>query len=118
MGMVGCMSAILMFIVKVDAASGKNSLNSQFLYLKLNFLTSASQLVLNHCQNCSAFNCSFDEFVGEKVVSPPHSSAILAPRKYRSMEQNRKPRDKSTNQWTPYLRQRRQGYTMEKRQPL
>ena len=38
--------------------------------------------------------------------------------KYRSMEQNRKPRDKFTNLWTPYLRQRRQGYTMEKRQPL
>ena len=26
--------------------------------------------------------------------------------KYRSMEQNRKPRDKSTNLWTPYLQQR------------
>ena len=38
--------------------------------------------------------------------------------KYRSTEQNRKPRDKSTNLWSPYLRQRRQGYTMEKRQPL
>ena len=26
-----------------------------------------------------AFKCSFDEFVGEKVVSPSYSSAILAP---------------------------------------
>ena len=44
---------------------------------------------------------------------------VLAQRqKYRSMEQNRKPRDKSMNLWTPYLRQRRQGDTMEKRQPL
>ena len=44
---------------------------------------------------------------------------VLAQRqKYRSMEQNIKPRVKSTNLWTPYLRQRRQGYTMEKRQPL
>ena len=34
---------------------------------------------------------------------------------YRSMEQNRKPRDKSTNLWSPYLRQRRQVYTMEKK---
>ena len=34
------------------------------------------------------------------------------------MEQNRKPRDKPMNLWTSYLRQRRQGYTMEKRQPL
>ena len=44
---------------------------------------------------------------------------VLAQRqKYRSMEQNRKPRDKSTNLWTSYLQQRRLGYTMEKRQPL
>ena len=34
------------------------------------------------------------------------------------LEQNRKPKDKSTYLWTPYLRQRKQGYTMEKRQPL
>ena len=33
-------------------------------------------------------------------------------------EQNRKPRDKCMYLRTPYLRQRRQGYTMEKRQPL
>ena len=46
-------------------------------------------------------------------------SMVLAQRqKYRSMEQNIKPRNKSTNLWTPYLRQRRQEYTMEKRQPL
>ena len=44
---------------------------------------------------------------------------VLAQRqKYRSTEQNRKPRDKSMNLWTPYLQQRKQGYTMEKRQPL
>ena len=46
-------------------------------------------------------------------------SVILAQKqKYRSMEQNRKPRDKSTHLWTPYLWQRRQEYTMEKRQSL
>ena len=28
---------------------------------------------------CSAFKCSFDEFVGEKVASPSYSSAILGP---------------------------------------
>ena len=28
---------------------------------------------------CSAFRCSFDEFVGEKVVSPSRSSTVLAP---------------------------------------
>ena len=44
------------------------------------------------------------------------NSMVLAQRqKYRSMEQNRKPREKSTNLWSPYLRQRRQEYTMEKR---
>ena len=31
------------------------------------------------------------------------------------MKQNRKPRDKSTHLWTPHLQQRRQEYTMEKR---
>ena len=46
-------------------------------------------------------------------------SMVLAQRqKHRLMEQNRKPRDKYTNLWTPYFQQRRQGYTMEKRQPL
>ena len=43
-------------------------------------------------------------------------SMVLAQRQiYRSMEQNRKHRDKSMNLWSPYLRQRRQGYTMEKK---
>ena len=44
---------------------------------------------------------------------------VLAQRqKYRSMKQNRKPRDKSMHLWTPYLPQSRQEYTMEKRQSL
>ena len=44
---------------------------------------------------------------------------VLAQRqKYRSVEQNRKPRDKSTHLWTPYLQQKRQEYEMEKRQSL
>ena len=43
-------------------------------------------------------------------------SMVLARRqKYRSMEQNRKPRDKSMYLRTPYFQQRRQGYTMEKK---
>ena len=46
-------------------------------------------------------------------------SMVLAQKqKYRSMEQNKQPRDKSTHLWTPYLWQRRQEYTMEKRQFL
>jgi len=31
------------------------------------------------CGIYSAFKCYFDEFVGEKVVSPSYSSAILGP---------------------------------------
>ena len=43
-------------------------------------------------------------------------SMVLAQRqKYGSMEQNRKSIDKSMYLWTPYLRQRRQEYTMEKK---
>ena len=37
---------------------------------------------------------------------------------YTPLEQDRKPRDKSTHLWTPYLWQKRQEYTMEKRQCL
>ena len=38
--------------------------------------------------------------------------------KYRSMEQGRKTRDKPTHIWSPNLWQRRQTYTVDKRQPL
>ena len=31
------------------------------------------------CKLCSLVNCSFDEFVGEKVVSLSYSSAVLTP---------------------------------------
>ena len=41
-------------------------------------MTSASNQKL-FCEVCSAFGYSFDEFVGEKVVSPSYSSTILAP---------------------------------------
>ena len=59
---------------------------------------------------------------GLQTILQSHShqdSMVLAQRqKYRSMEQNRDPRDKSMNLWSPYLQQRRQGYRTEKRQPL
>ena len=49
----------------------------------------------------------------------PQDSMVLAQRqKYTSMELKRKPRDKSTHIWAPYLWQRRQEYTMEQRQSL
>ena len=71
--------------------SGLSSFVSLFIFYILSYLllktlgcfsgrlmTSASDQKL-FCELCSVFNCSFDEFVGEKVVSPSYSSAILAP---------------------------------------
>ena len=46
-------------------------------------MSSASDQKL-FCEVCSALNCSFNEFVGEKVVSPSYSSTILAPPPNRS----------------------------------
>ena len=53
---------------------------------------------------------------GSTTKPQSSDSMVLAQRqKYRSMEQNRKPRDKTTHLWTPYIRQRRQESTMEKK---
>ena len=40
-------------------------------------LMSSADIQKLFCAIHSAFKCSFDEFVGEKVVSPSYSSAIL-----------------------------------------
>ena len=46
-------------------------------------------------------------------------SMVLAQKqKYRSMEQDIKPRNKPMHPWVPYFWQRRQEYTMGQRQPL
>ena len=46
-------------------------------------------------------------------------SMVLAQKqKYRSMDKDRKPRDKPTHIWAPNLGQRRQEHTTEKRQSL
>ena len=42
-------------------------------------LMSSASIQKLFCGICSAFKCSFNEFVGEKVVSPSYSSAILGP---------------------------------------
>ena len=42
-------------------------------------LMSSASIQKLFCGICSAFKCSFDEFVGEKVVSPSYSSTILGP---------------------------------------
>ena len=41
------------------------------------FLMSSASIQKLCCIIYSALKCSFDEFVGEKVVSPSYSSAIL-----------------------------------------
>ena len=43
------------------------------------YLMSSASIQKLFCGMYSAFKCSFDEFVGEKVVSPSYSSAILGP---------------------------------------
>ena len=43
------------------------------------YLMSSAGIQKLFCGIYSAFKCSFDEFVGEKVFSPSYSSAILAP---------------------------------------
>ena len=40
-------------------------------------LVSPDSTQMFFCVICSVFKCSFDEFVGEEVVSLPYSSAIL-----------------------------------------
>ena len=42
-------------------------------------LMSSASIQKLFCRIYSAFRCSFDEFWGEKVVSPSYSSAILGP---------------------------------------
>ena len=50
--------------------------------------------------------------------SSQNNMVLAQKQKYRSMEQVRKPRDKPMHLWSTNLWQRRQGYTMEKRQSL
>ena len=48
----------------------------------------------------------------------PNSMVLTQRQKYTSLEPNRKPREKPMHLWTPYLWQRKQEYTMEKRTSL
>ena len=47
-------------------------------YFSGHLMSSASDQKL-FCEVCSAFKCSLNELVGEKVIFPSYSSAILAP---------------------------------------
>ena len=61
-----------------------------------------------------------DPWLQTILQSYSNQDSIVLPQKqkYRSMEQDRKPRGKPTHTWAPNLQQRRQEHTMEKRQPL
>ena len=50
--------------------------------------------------------------------SHQNSMVLAQKQKYRTMEQDREPRDKPMHLWVPYFWQRRQDYTMGQRQPL
>ena len=83
----------------------------------------AIQKTLNSQSNLEKENWNWrNQLAWLQALLQSHShqeSMVLAQRqKYRSMEQNRKSRDKSMHLWTPYLWQRRQEYTMERRQSL
>ena len=78
--------------------------------------TSNSKVILRKKNGTGGIN--LPDFRVLQSHSHQDSMVLEQRQKYRSMEQNRKPRDKYTNLWTTYLRQRRQEYTMEKRQPL
>ena len=49
-------------------------------------LMSSASIEKLFCGIYSAFKCSFDEFVGEKVFSPSYSSTILAPPQMTTLE--------------------------------
>ena len=61
-------------------------------------LMSSASIQKLFCGICSAFKCSLDEFVGEKVVSLSYSSAILGPPPtgYNLKDKGKKPTTKIT----------------------
>ena len=84
----------LLSFLRLPSQDGSPSLPLLFLFLFFIFfsyllsktmgclsgcLMSSASIQKLFCGIYSAFKCSFDEFVGEKVVSPSYSSAILEP---------------------------------------
>ena len=69
------------------------------------FLMSSAGIQKLFCGFYSAFKCSFDEFVGEKVVSPSYSSTILGtpPRPSLSLSVNRVQNTRVSNVLLPLI---------------
>ena len=87
-------------LLRLPSRNGSLSLTLLSLFLSFIFLSyllsktmgcfsgclmSSASIQKLFCGICLAFKCSFDEFVGEKVVSPSYSSAILGPPPYFSL---------------------------------
>ena len=82
-----------------------------------------TQKTLNHQSNIEKEKQSWRKQASclETILqsySNQDSMVLAQKQKYRSMEEDRKPRDKPRHLWSPNLWQRRQEYTMEKRQSL
>ena len=75
----------LLSLLRLPSPDGSQSLPLLSLFISFIFflppfeecLMSSASIQKMFCGTYSAFKCSFDEFVGEKVVSPSYSSAIL-----------------------------------------
>ena len=81
----------LLFYDSLPWISVPNSFVSLFIFYILSYLllkttgclsgclVSSASIQKVFCGICSVFKCSFNEFVGEKVVFPSYSFAILGP---------------------------------------
>ena len=96
----------------LERISIPNSFVSLFIFYILSYLVSKMMGCLSGCLMssaiiqmlfygiCSVFKCSFDEFVGDKVVSPSYSSAILGPHLQRSHLYSHSTQEHDYIKWT------------------
>ena len=76
----------LVFSLILTVASRLLHLLSKTMGCFSGYLVSSASIQKLFCGIYSAFKCSFDEFVGEKVVSLSYSSTILGPQTSRLPE--------------------------------
>ena len=69
----------LVFSLILTVASSFLHLLSKTMVCLSGCLMSSATIQKLFCGICSVFKCSFNEFVGEKLVSLSYSSAILGP---------------------------------------
>ena len=101
-----------MTILKVLTAFLKRILNNILKEKHKYFITKKEAFT-------EALSLKYSEFKQLPKINRSQDSMVLAQKqKYRSIEQDTKPGNKPMHIWSPYFLQRRQEYTMEKRQPL